>query len=240
MDRIGASSKRSTRPRDWSGKGPFKRDNVGRYEEAARDRAPPSGRRLRHGWRRRLDPAGSRHLGQDGHPQRDAPSTRRREAPRRGRQRKARCAPRSAVISGPPSRPPAPSPEIVRMFTHLKGNEDDRSTVVGSTRTAPHAPKPGVARIDGARMEIRNFDGVGARVPGGPTTPRRWTASRRGPPRPAVPRASADPDCAANPEGSRGRSRHPVGGRDCGSRCVRLAPVRPLPRVERAVAEQGD
>ncbi len=52
------------------------------------------------------------------------------------------------------------------MFTRVKGNEDDPSTVVGTTKTAPSAPKPGVARIDGGRMEIVNFDGVGARVPG--------------------------------------------------------------------------
>lgn len=78
--------------------------------------------------------------------------------------------PARSVISGPPSRPPAPSPEIARMFTRVKGNEDDPSTVVGSTRTLPQAPKPGVARIDGARMEIVNFDGVGARVPGGPAS----------------------------------------------------------------------
>jgi hypothetical protein len=78
--------------------------------------------------------------------------------------------PGRAVISGPPSRPPAPAPEIARMFTRMKGNEDDPSTVVGSTRTPPQAPRPGVARIDGARMEIVNFDGVGARVPGGPAS----------------------------------------------------------------------
>jgi len=78
--------------------------------------------------------------------------------------------PARAVISGPPSRPPAPSPDISRMFTRVKGNEDDPSTVVGSTRTTPQAPRPGVARIDGARMEIVNFDGVGARVPGGPAS----------------------------------------------------------------------
>jgi hypothetical protein len=42
--------------------------------------------------------------------------------------------------------------------------------VVGTTRTTPSAPRPGVARIDGARMEIVNFDGVGARVPGGPAS----------------------------------------------------------------------
>jgi hypothetical protein len=63
-----------------------------------------------------------------------------------------------------------PSPEIARMFTQLKPNEDDPSTVVGTTKTTPSAPKPGVARIDGARMEIVNFDGVGSRVPGGRTS----------------------------------------------------------------------
>ena len=78
--------------------------------------------------------------------------------------------PPRTVISGPPSRPPVPSPELARMFTRVKGSEDDPSTVVGSTRTTPSAPKPGVARIDGARMEIVNFDGVGARVPGGPAS----------------------------------------------------------------------
>jgi hypothetical protein len=77
--------------------------------------------------------------------------------------------PARAVIAGPPSRPPALSPELEKMFTRVKGSEDDPSTVVGSTRTLPSAPKPGVARIDGARMEIVNFDGVGARVPTAPT-----------------------------------------------------------------------
>ena len=78
--------------------------------------------------------------------------------------------PPRTVIAGPPSRPPAPSPEVARMFTRAKGNEDDPSTVVGVTKTTPNAPKPGVARIDGARMEIVNFDGVGSRVPGGPAS----------------------------------------------------------------------
>jgi hypothetical protein len=75
--------------------------------------------------------------------------------------------PSRAVISGPPSRPPAPSPEVARLFTRVKGGEDDPSTVVGAAKKSPSAPKPGVARIDGARMEIVNFDGVGSRVPGG-------------------------------------------------------------------------
>jgi len=78
--------------------------------------------------------------------------------------------PPRSVISGPPSRPPTPSPEVARMFTRGKGNEDDPSTVVGATKTTPNAPRPGVARIDGARMEIVNFDGVGSRVPGGPAS----------------------------------------------------------------------
>src|SRR6185436_6962245 len=66
--------------------------------------------------------------------------------------------PPRGVISGPPSRPPSLSTEAARLFTRVKGNEDDPSTVVGSTRTTPSAPKPGVARIEGARMEIVNFD----------------------------------------------------------------------------------
>ena len=77
--------------------------------------------------------------------------------------------PPRSVINGPPSRPPAPAPDVAKLFGGGKGG-DDPSTVVGSLKRTPSAPKPGVARIDGARMEIVNFDGVGARVPGGPTS----------------------------------------------------------------------
>jgi hypothetical protein len=90
---------------------------------------------------------------------------RRREATEGSSNGKHPPRPPRSVISGPPSRPPAPSPDVARMFGSAKGG-DDPSTVVGSVKKMPSAPKPGVARIDGARMEIVNFDGVGSRAHG--------------------------------------------------------------------------
>jgi hypothetical protein len=77
----------------------------------------------------------------------------------------ARPAPR-AVIGASASRPPTSSAELGRLLGGAKGG-DDPSTVVGAIRKTPGGPKPGVSRIDGARMEIVNFDGVGSRAAGG-------------------------------------------------------------------------
>jgi hypothetical protein len=71
------------------------------------------------------------------------------------------------VIGASPSRPPTSSAELGRLLEGAKTG-DDPSTVVGAARKTrpPGGPKPGVSRIDGARMEIVNFDGVGSRIGG--------------------------------------------------------------------------